>query len=110
MTTKLGSVDEVSQVILRRARALFQMLEYEEALVAFTQCIALTEGGEGTPDSDYLEWRGALVHNIASCHHHLGHFDVAQAPLRALARPKVHKQLHDMRAYTLISLALVGLL
>jgi hypothetical protein len=80
---KPTSLDEVANAVLCRARGLFQLLEYEDALVAFTQCLALTERTEigsdrGAATVDYLEWRGALVHNIASCHHHLGRFDVAQ--------------------------------
>jgi tetratricopeptide (TPR) repeat protein len=72
---KFDSVESLAHHVLGRARGLFALEKYADAAAAFTQCMALTE--KYADDVEYLEWSGAIVHNIASCYHHMGELDVA---------------------------------
>ena len=62
--------------LLSEAKALFHRKEYEESLNTFTHCLAVTEKTRSSRDATV---RGAIVHNIASCLHHLGELEAAQA-------------------------------
>jgi len=62
--------------LLSEAKALFHRKEYEESLNTFTHCLAVTEKTRSSKDATV---RGAIVHNIASCLHHLGELEAAQA-------------------------------
>mmetsp|Transcript_12025 Transcript_12025/g.29785 ORF Transcript_12025/g.29785 Transcript_12025/m.29785 type:complete len:231 (-) Transcript_12025:25-717(-) len=83
---KFESVHLLARHVLVRARSLFTLEDYAAAAAAFTHCMALTEERTPAHPSDYFEWRGAIVHNIASCHHHLGRADVALAYYELAAR------------------------
>ncbi len=61
--------------LLAEAKDLFHSGKYEEALNTFTHCLAVTEKTRSSKD---LAVRGAIVHNIASCLHHLGELEAAQ--------------------------------
>ena len=61
--------------LLSEAKALFHRKEYEESLNTFTHCLAVTEKTRSSRDATV---RGAIVHNIASCLHHLGELEAAQ--------------------------------
>ena len=71
--------------LLSEAKALFHRKEYEESLNTFTHCLAVTEKTRSSRDATV---RGAIVHNIASCLHHLGELEAAQ--VRA-ARAPAHR-------------------
>jgi len=62
--------------LLSEAKALFHRKDYEESLNTFTHCLAVTEKTRSSRDATV---RGAIVHNIASCLHHLGELEAAQA-------------------------------
>ena len=62
--------------LLSEAKALFHRKEYEQSLNTFTHCLAVTEKTRSSKDATV---RGAIVHNIASCLHHLGELEAAQA-------------------------------
>ena len=75
--------------LLSEAKALFHRKEYEESLNTFTHCLAVTEKTRSSKDATV---RGAIVHNIASCLHHLGELEAAQvrrtpSPMRLAMRP-----------------------
>ena len=74
---KFESLPAYASNMLSCGKQLFHQREYEAALQAFTQSIAVLEE-PGTPlGADELEWRGALLHNMASCLHHLAELDAA---------------------------------
>lgn len=75
--SKFEDFDELSRHVLARARALFSLDKYEDAASAFTHCMILTEREHPEHMLEYLEWRGVMMHNIASCYHHMLEFDVA---------------------------------
>lgn len=76
--SKLESVELLTRQVLERARCLYSLDRYSEAVSAFLQCIALTEGQPRLqPSLEQLESSGVMLHNIASCHHHMGRYDVA---------------------------------
>ena len=54
--------------LLSEAKTLFHQQKYEDALNTFTHCLAVTEKTRSSRDATV---RGAIVHNIASCLHHL---------------------------------------
>ena len=84
---KWESMDDVVMQIIRRARSLFRLQRYDEALIAFSNVMALIERQDSSDyDIDYLEMHGSMVHNIASCFHHLRAFDVAQIYYEAAAQ------------------------
>ena len=63
---KFESLPAYASNMLSCGKQLFHQQEYEAALQAFTQSIAVLEE-PGTPlGADELEWRGALLHNMAS--------------------------------------------
>ena len=77
-THKCESLDVLVMQVVFRARSLFRLQQYSDALVAFSHAMALTETTDEDVDLEYLEMHGSMVHNIASCYHHLGALDVAQ--------------------------------
>eukprot|EP00966_Prymnesium_polylepis_P154902 3577192-Prymnesium_polylepis.1 len=89
-STKYESAEQLAHHVLERARGLYNLERYADAAIAFQQCLALTE--ERSPASlvNYLEWRGAVVHNLASCYHNLSYFDVAQIYYELAARDFEH--------------------
>jgi hypothetical protein len=60
-----------------RATDLFYARDFEKALLANQHVLVIGERSEAPTDSEYLEWRGASLHNVASCYHHLGELDIA---------------------------------
>jgi len=69
------TLNELEWRLLSEAKDLFHRAMYEEALNTFTHCLAVTEK---TRSHKELAVRGAIVHNIASCLHHLGELEAAQ--------------------------------
>lgn len=61
--------------LLNDAKEQFHRGEYEQALNTFTATLAVTEKTRSSKD---YAVRGAIVHNIASCLHHLGEIEAAQ--------------------------------
>ena len=61
--------------LLNDAKEQFHRGEYEQALNTFTATLAVTEKTRSSKD---FAVRGAIVHNIASCLHHLGEIEAAQ--------------------------------
>ena len=74
--SKPESLEALAEHVLECARALFYLNQYWPALAAFTHCLALRES-TAEPTVEYIEWRGAMLHNIATCFHHLGVLDAA---------------------------------
>ena len=74
---KPETLEELAESVAECARSLFRLQEYRSALAAFTHCVALKEHEART--SDFMEWRGAMLFNMASCFHHLGERDAARA-------------------------------
>lgn len=69
------ALNDLEWRLLSEAKDLFHRAMYEEALNTFTHCLAVTEKTRGHKE---LAVRGAIVHNIASCLHHLGELEAAQ--------------------------------
>lgn len=74
---KFESLPAYASNMLSCGKQLFHQQEYEAALQAFTQSIAVLEEPGSPLGADELEWRGALLHNMASCLHHLAELDAA---------------------------------
>ena len=66
----------VFERLVIEARMKFHQRKFEEALHLFRQCLAMVEKtmAQGDSHSEY----GAILHNIASCLHCLGHFQEAK--------------------------------
>ena len=75
---KRGSVRELGEEIAARASQLFHSHRYEAALRTYMYCLALDERSGAALDGEYREWRGAMLHNIGSCLHHIGEPDAAR--------------------------------
>jgi len=74
-SVKREALNELEWKLLSEAKDLFHRNMYEEALNTFTHCLAVTEKTRNSRD---LAVRGAILHNIASCLHHLGQYTAAQ--------------------------------
>ena len=84
---KFESVPEYANYLLTCGKQLFHQEQYEGALQAFMHSVSVLEQPGQTFDADELEWRGAMLHNMASCLHHLAELD----------RP-IGRQVRDPRA------------
>lgn len=74
-TVKKDTLNQLEWNLLTEAKEQFHRGEYEMALNTFTACLAVTEKTRNSKD---FAVRGAIVHNIASCLHHLGEIEAAQ--------------------------------
>lgn len=74
-TVKKEVLNQLEWNLLTEAKEQFHRAEYELALNTFTACLAVTEKTRNSKD---FAVRGAIVHNIASCLHHLGEIEAAQ--------------------------------
>jgi tetratricopeptide (TPR) repeat protein len=72
---KKETLNQLEWNLLTEAKEQFHRAQYEEALNTFTACLAVTEKTRNSKD---FAVRGAIVHNIASCLHHLGEIEAAQ--------------------------------
>jgi len=72
---KKDVLNQLEWNLLTEAKEQFHRAQYEEALNTFTACLAVTEKTRNSKD---FAVRGAIVHNIASCLHHLGEIEAAQ--------------------------------
>mmetsp|Transcript_25414 Transcript_25414/g.73237 ORF Transcript_25414/g.73237 Transcript_25414/m.73237 type:complete len:172 (+) Transcript_25414:96-611(+) len=71
-TVKKDTLNQLEWNLLTEAKEQFHRGEYEMALNTFTACLAVTEKTRNSKD---FAVRGAIVHNIASCLHHLGEIE-----------------------------------
>ena len=76
---KFESVPEYANNLLTCGKQLFHQEQYEGALQAFMHSVSVLEQPGQTLGPDELEWRGAMLHNMASCLHHLAELDAARA-------------------------------
>mgnify|MGYP001273618874 CR=1 FL=1 len=76
---KFESVPEYANYLLTCGKELFHQERYEGALQAFMHSVSVLEQPGQTFGPDELEWRGAMLHNMASCLHHLAELDAARA-------------------------------
>ena len=74
---KFESLPEYANHLLNCGKRLFHKEQYEAALQAFMHSISVLEKPGQALTSDELEWRGAMLHNLASCLHHLDELDAA---------------------------------
>lgn len=65
--------------LLGDAKRLFNAGRYEDAKNVFVHCF---EGMKSCKQSYDIVSKGAVLHNIGSCLHHMGHYDAAQARAR----------------------------
>lgn len=72
---KREALQALESNLLSEAKDLFHREQFEEALGRFTHGLSLVEKTRTAKD---LTVRGAILHNIASCLHHLGQYDAAQ--------------------------------
>lgn len=70
------ALQQLEATLLAQAKTDFHAGKYEEALNTFTHCLAVTEKSRTSQDATV---RGAVLHNIASCLHHQGKMEAAQA-------------------------------
>jgi len=76
---KFDTLAEYANHLLSCGKQLFHKEQYEGALQAFMHSISVLEQPGQSLGPDELEWRGAMLHNLASCLHHLHELDSAIA-------------------------------
>ena len=105
---KFESVPEYANYLLTCGKRLYHQEQYEGALQAFMHSVSVMEQPGQTFDADELEWRGAMLHNMASCLHHLAELDAARAYYELAIASFRHAEVHGARpcAQTAIRTAL----
>ena len=70
-----AALHQLDSSLLLEAKKLFNKQDYSGALEHFTQCLAIAEKLSSASDPVV---RGATLHNIGSCLHHMGEMEAAQ--------------------------------
>ena len=94
---KFESVPEYANYLLTCGKRLYHQEQYEGALQAFMHSVSVMEQPGQTFDADELEWRGAMLHNMASCLHHLAELDAARAYYELAIASFRHAEVHGAR-------------
>ena len=94
---KFESVAEYANYLLTCGKRLYHQEQYEGALHAFMHSVSVMEQPGQTFDADELEWRGAMLHNMASCLHHLAELDAARAYYELAIASFRHAEVHGAR-------------
>ena len=97
---KFESVPVYANCLLTCGKRLYHQEQYEGALQAFMHSVSVMEQPGQTFDADELEWRGAMLHNMASCLHHLAELDAARAYYELAIASFRHAEVHGCLLYT----------